>query len=124
MDLALSKIVELREGGFQFLHLRDEDGQLDRIMAFKRRRGFIDSILFWSETEARAGRLPAMRDSIRPAQAVWLYEGPVVEAVERLLDLPDPDARNAPNLMNRSASDLAVVTTLPFRMNLPPGAIA
>lgn len=124
MDLALSKVIELRESGFQFLHLRDDNGQLDRIMGFKQRRGFVDSILFWSETEARAGRMPAMRDSSRPAQAVWLYEGPLVEAVDRLLDLPEPGARNAPALLKRSASDLAVVTTLPFSLKLPPGAIA
>ncbi|ONI82090.1 hypothetical protein ALI22I_38700 [Saccharothrix sp. ALI-22-I] len=124
MDLALSKVIELRESGFQFLHLRDEDGQLDRIMAFKQRRGFIDSILFWSETEARAGRLPAVRDSQRAAQAVWIYEGPLVEAVDRLLDLPEPGTRNAPSLMKRTASDLAVVTTLPFKLKIPPGAIA
>ncbi|MFD1150192.1 hypothetical protein [Saccharothrix hoggarensis] len=124
MDLALSKVIELRESGFQFLHLRDEDGQLDRIMAFKQRRGYIDSILFWSETEARAGRLPAVRDSQRAAQAVWIYEGPLVEAVDRLLDLPEPGSRNAPTLMKQTASDLAVVTTLPFKLKLPPGAIA
>ncbi|WNV91478.1 hypothetical protein [Umezawaea sp. Da 62-37] len=124
MDLALSKVIELRESGFQFLHLRDGDGELDRIMAFKQRRGFVDSILFWSETEARAGRLPAVRDSSRPPQAVWIYEGQLVEAVERLLNLPEPGARNAPSLMKSTASDLAVVTTLPFRLNLPPGAIA
>lgn len=124
MDHALNKVIELRESGFQFLHLRDDAGQLDRIMAFKQRRGFIDSILFWSETEARAGRLPAVRDSTRPAQAVWIYEGPLVEAVDRLLDLPEPGSRNAPTLMKATASDLAVVTTLPFKLKLPPGAIA
>ncbi|QFZ16103.1 hypothetical protein [Saccharothrix syringae] len=124
MDLALSKVIELRESGFQFLHLRDEDGQLDRIMAFKQRKGFIDSILFWSETEARAGRLPAVRETNRSSQAVWIYEGPLVEAVDRLLDLPEPGTRNAPTLMRKTASDLAVVTTLPFSLKLPPGAIA
>ena len=103
MDLALSKVIELRESGFQFLHLRDGEGELDRIMAFKQRRGFIDSILFWSETEARAGRLPAVRDSARPAQAVWIYEGPLVEAVDRLLDLPEPGALRAPG-SGRSSS--------------------
>jgi hypothetical protein len=124
MDHALDKVIELREDGFQFLHLRDSEGRLDRIMAFKQRRGFIDSILFWSETEARAGRLPAVRDRSRRAEAVWIYEGPLIEAVDRLLDLPEPGTRNAPALMNRTASDLAVVTTLPFQLNLPPGAIA
>ncbi|MCP2169059.1 hypothetical protein [Goodfellowiella coeruleoviolacea] len=124
MDLALSKVIELRESGFKFLHLRDEDGQLDRIMGFRQRRGFVDSILFWSETQARAGRLPAMRDTSRPVQAVWIYEGPLVEAVDRLLDLPEPGSRFAPNLLKRTASDLAVISTLPFKLKLPPGAIA
>src|SRR5437588_5228653 len=62
VELALAKLVELRDKGFRFMHLRDEAGQLDRIIGFKQVRGFVDSILFWSETEARAGRVPAVRD--------------------------------------------------------------
>ena len=124
MELALAKLVELRDKGFRFMHLRDEAGQLDRIIGFKQVRGFVDSILFWSETEARAGRVPAVRDSGRPVQAVWIFEGPLVEAVDRLLELPDPGSRFAPSLLRRTASDLALVSTLPFNLKLPPGAIA
>jgi hypothetical protein len=124
VELALAKLAELRDKGFRFMHLRDEAGQLDRIIGFKQVRGFIDSILFWSETEARAGRVPMSRDANRPVQAVWIYEGPLVEAVDRLLDLPEPGARSAPTLLRRTASDLALVNTLPFRLKLPPGAIA
>jgi hypothetical protein len=41
-----------------------------------------------------------------------------------VLDLPEPGSRTAPTLMKATASALAVVTTLPFKLKLPPGAIA
>ncbi|AHH93443.1 hypothetical protein GCM10010174_32120 [Kutzneria viridogrisea] len=125
MDRALRKLAELRECGFQFMNLPDADGQLDRIMGFRHLRGYLDSLVFRSETEARAGRIPAVHASTRHVRAVWLYEGTLSDTIDRLLELPLPGAPTAPTLAKcGSAPDLLPNGLNPFQLWTPPGATA
>ena len=124
MDGVLGKLAELRDRGFQFMNIPDEHGQLDRIMGFRHLRGFVDTILFRSEHDAKAGRLPATghHDS---GKAVWLFEGSLAEAIDQLLELPPPGAALAPTLAGAyAAPDLMPTTLNPFRLWTPPGATA
>lgn len=124
MERALSKLAELRKSGFQFMNIPDANGELDRIMGFRQVRGYVDTILFRSESDAKAGRIPAVHDSTRSARAVWLFEGTLTEAIDRLLELPLPGTSLAPTLARRAAPDLMPANLNPFHLWTPPGAIA
>jgi len=117
MDGVLGKLAELRDRGFQFMNIPDEDGRLDRIMGYRQLRGFVDTILFRSEDDAKAGRMPAVHDSAQPGKAVWLFEGSLAEAIDRLLELPAPGTPSAPTLSGPSAAlDLVPANLNPFRI--------
>jgi hypothetical protein len=125
MDGVLGKLAELRDRGFQFMNIPDEDGRLDRIMGYRQLRGFVDTILFRSEHDAKAGRVPAVHDSSQPGKAVWLFEGTLDEAIDKLLELPPPGAATAPTLACSSAEPELVPTPLnPFRIWTPREGIA
>jgi len=125
MDGVLGKLAELRDRGFQFMNIPDEDGHLDRIMGYRQLRGFVDTILFRSEHDAKAGRMPAMHDSSQPGKAVWLFEGSLAEAIDRLLELPPPGTATAPTLSTaQSAPDLVPTNLNPFRIWTPQEGIA
>jgi hypothetical protein len=125
MDGVLGKLAELRDRGFQFMNIPDEDGRLDRIMGYRQLRGFVDTILFRSEHDAKAGRMPAVHDSSHPGKAVWLFEGSLAEAIDRLLELPPPGATTAPTLANSTvAPDLVPTHLNPFRIWTPQEGIA
>lgn len=125
MDGVLGKLAELRDHGFQFMNIPDEDGRLDRIMGYRQLRGFVDTILFRSEHDAKAGRVPAVHDSSQPAKAVWLFEGSLAEAIDRLLELPPPGAPTAPTLSGSAvAPDLVPTHLNPFRIWTPQEGIA
>lgn len=124
MDGVLGKLAELRDRGFQFMNIPDEDGRLDRIMGYRQLRGFVDTILFRSEDDAKAGRAPAVHDSSHP-KAVWRFEGSLAEAIDRLLELPPPGTPFAPTLMGPSLGPDLVPTNLdPFRIWTPQEGIA
>ncbi|MFC0429331.1 hypothetical protein [Kutzneria buriramensis] len=125
MDGVLGKLAELRDRGFQFMNIPDEDGRLDRIMGYRQLRGFVDTILFRSEHDAKAGRMPAAHDSSQAGKAVWLFEGSLAEAIDRLLELPPPGAPTAPTLAGSSAEPELVPAPLnPFRIWTPREGIA
>jgi hypothetical protein len=125
MDGVLGKLAELRDRGFQFMNIPDEDGHLDRIMGYRQLRGFVDTILFRSEHDAKAGRMPAVHDSSQPGKAVWLFEGSLAEAIDRLLELPPPGTQSAPTLStSQSAPDLVPTNLNPFRIWTPQEGIA
>jgi hypothetical protein len=125
MDGVLGKLAELRDRGFQFMNIPDEDGRLDRIMGYRQMRGFVDTILFRSEHDAKAGRMPAVHDSTHEGKAVWLFEGSLAEAIDRLLELPAPGAPTAPTLAGPTvAPDLVPTHLNPFRIWTPQEGIA
>ncbi|MFI9380949.1 hypothetical protein [Kutzneria sp. NPDC052558] len=125
MDGVLGKLAELRDHGFQFMNIPDEDGRLDRIMGYRQLRGFVDTILFRSEHDAKAGRAPAVHDSAQPGKAVWLFEGTLAEAIDRLLELPPPGSASAPTLAGPTAApDLVPAHLNPFRIWTPQEGIA
>lgn len=125
MDGVLGKLAELRDRGFQFMNIPDEDGRLDRIMGYRQVRGFVDTILFRSEHDAKAGRMPAVHDSTLPGKAVWLFEGSLADAIDRLLELPAPGTPAAPTLTtSSSAPDLVPAPLNPFRIWTPQEGIA
>jgi hypothetical protein len=125
MDGVLGKLAELRDRGFQFMNIPDEDGRLDRIMGYRQLRGFVDTILFRSEHDAKAGRMPAAHDSSQAGKAVWLFEGSLAEAIDRLLELPPPGTPTAPTLAGSSTEPELVPAPLnPFRIWTPREGIA
>jgi hypothetical protein len=94
-------------------------------MGYRQLRGFVDTILFRSEHDAKAGRMPAAHDASQAGKAVWLFEGSLAEAIDRLLELPPPGAATAPTLVGSSTEPELVPTPLnPFRIWTPQEGIA
>jgi hypothetical protein len=66
-----------------------------------------------------------VHDSSQPGKAVWLFEGTLAEAIDRLLELPPPGASTAPTLAGPTAApDLAPTHLNPFRIWTPQEGIA
>lgn len=75
--------------GFQFVHPKDENGQVLAVRGFLAHDGVIDVVHLYAEDDAFAFRVPNdERDLISPKNTMWCSRGPARDVLEELLTLP------------------------------------
>lgn len=101
----IAAIRQSVDAGFQFLHLRDADGQqIAAINAERVRGGVVETYTIQAMDEAIAARFRA--EDYPNGSPVWQQHGTVEEVITALLGLPPPGAPGAPNRTHRRPSGL------------------
>ncbi|WP_134664047.1 hypothetical protein [Amycolatopsis sp. CFH S0078] len=91
--------------GFQFLHLRGEDGAaVAAIHAERRRNGAVDTYTIQHMTEAVASRFRI--EDYPHGDPLWQEHGTVEDVITALLKLPPHGAPGAPTITRRASSSL------------------
>ncbi|MBW4719062.1 hypothetical protein [Saccharothrix obliqua] len=92
-DVATRTTVQLRqliERGFQFLHPRDERGELAAVVGVRAHDTVIDVVRLHTEDDAVAMRMPADETNVLcPSRFSWQRRGPAAHVLDELLELPD-----------------------------------
>lgn len=84
------QLRELIDRGFQFLHPRDERGELAAVVGVRAHDTVIDVVRLHTEDDALAMRVPADEANLfSPTRFAWRRSGPATTVLEELLELPD-----------------------------------
>ncbi|RRO12832.1 hypothetical protein EIL87_24430 [Saccharopolyspora rhizosphaerae] len=76
---------------FQFTHPRDASGSLVAVVGIRVHRGVFDILQLFGENDADAARIPADEpDVLFPNRVLWRTNGPALDVINELLDLPEP----------------------------------
>jgi hypothetical protein len=95
----------LLDRGFRFQTVRDDDGEVAVLVGSRGWTGCYDRVHIWGEDQAIAARVvPHQRSGAD--EVVWSYEDGAVPTIQALLELPDPDASDAPQLTKRPPAGL------------------
>jgi hypothetical protein len=91
----LHRLAALRDrGGWRFVHREDASGNIDLTTGHRAwPDGSADIVNYTGPTEARAWR------TNHDGAVVWTRVGRLVDVVDGLLELPPPDAPDAPRLV-------------------------
>jgi hypothetical protein len=108
MSEGLDRVRDLVRAGFTGTPLCDESGEFVAVQAVRVRSGHIETVLIYGEHDAIAARC---RDELRPA-VLWHQAGSTADVIAALLELPPPDARDAPTLAR----------SMPSELWIPPGS--
>lgn len=100
----LQRLVDLREAGWSFLPVTDDDGELTELRGVRAwPGGFADALRVVYTTDAAGLRVD------HTGCVVWQREGGLAEVVDGLLTLPGPETVGAPRLvLGRSPSGIWV----------------
>jgi len=102
----LKGLALLPDAGWKFLPLRGV-ANIMALEGFKRwPHGWRDCIRVREETDALGIRIRVPADRHTNPEIVWEYSGTLAEVVERLMTLPAPDTRLAPQLVVGNAPAL------------------
>lgn len=97
----LQQLVTVREAGWVFRPIQDEDGPLEGIAGSFSRDQYTDAIFIFDRTYVSAARV---LDDAYGGGCVWSKEGSnLQEVVYELLGLPEPGEPGAPSLVKRSS---------------------
>jgi hypothetical protein len=97
----LSPLVTIREAGWTFRPMHDDQGRLIGISGSWSRRQYTDAIFVFDRTHVAAARVLADEYG---GGCVWMRDGTdIQEVVTDLLALPEPGASGAPTLVKRSS---------------------
>ncbi|MEU5849119.1 hypothetical protein [Saccharopolyspora shandongensis] len=76
---------------FQFVHLRDSNGDLVAVVGIRVHRGVFDILQLFGEHDADAARIPGDEpDVFFPSKVLWRTSGPAREVIAELLALSEP----------------------------------
>lgn len=92
----LARLAELKGAGWSF-HPLGDPAEPQGIAGMRHRGGYSDFLFILGRTETRTVRLLTDAPGA-PGGIVWSREGPLVETVIALLELPPPDDPRAPRL--------------------------
>src|SRR5437588_11384892 len=85
-------LLGLRSRGFTFAANRDEDGNIDSLVAVRVHHDLIDIVELYGEDDVRAMRMPGTEpDVMHPRTVLWRASGPAHRVLEALLGLADPE---------------------------------
>ncbi|PKW14557.1 hypothetical protein [Saccharopolyspora spinosa] len=97
----LQQLVTVREVGWVFRPIQDQDGPLEGIAGSFSRNQYTDAIFIFDRTNVSAARV---LDDAYGGGCVWSKEGSdLQEVVYELLGLPEPGDPGAPYLVKRSS---------------------
>lgn len=96
---ALGRLIER---GYQFVHPRDNDGELVTIVGVRVHGAVVDVVRLDAEDDVTALRAPADEVNIlEPATVLWRRDGDMRDVVDALLELsdvfPEPDIPRHPS---------------------------
>nr|WP_083940287.1 hypothetical protein [Saccharomonospora saliphila] len=91
------------EQGFQFVHPRDDSGEIVTIVGVRAHGPVVDVVRLDAEDEVTASRMPGDEDNIlAPRTVLWQRTGEMREVIDDLLALPEPSVE--PQSGRRTAS--------------------
>ncbi|MEC3981609.1 hypothetical protein [Amycolatopsis sp. H20-H5] len=97
----LRQLVTVREAGWVFRPIQDDDGELEGIAGSYSRDQYTDALFIFDRTNVSAARV---LDDAYGGGCVWSKEGSdLQEVVYELLGLPEPGQPAAPHLVKRSS---------------------
>lgn len=100
----LAAIQRSMTAGFQFLHLRDSEGQPVAIHAERRHGEVVETYTVQTTTEAIAARYRT--EDYPGGDPLWEEHGTVEQVIAALLALPPHGAPGAPTTTRRTSSSL------------------
>jgi hypothetical protein len=81
---------ELVARGYQFVHPRDNQGEVLEIVGIRVHDNVVDVVRLNAEDDVIAMRMPGDEDNIlSPGRVLWQLAGPVVEVLKQILGLPE-----------------------------------
>lgn len=81
---------ELVARGFQFMHPRDEQGEILAVVGVRAHDNVIDAVRLQDEDDVIATRMPGDEENVfAPTRVSWQSTGAVCEVLDELLNLPD-----------------------------------
>lgn len=84
-----ARLEGLIQRGFQFVHPKDENGEVLAVRGFLAHDGVIDVVHLYAEDEAVAFRVPNdERDLISPKNTMWASRGTAYDVLDELVTLP------------------------------------
>jgi hypothetical protein len=95
----------LRDHGFRFQIVRDDDGEVAVLVGWYGWPGCYDRVHIWAEDQAIAARVVPSEVS-GADEVVWSCEGEALPTIQALLELPEPDEPGAPHLTRRPPAGL------------------
>lgn len=101
----LAQLAVIRDAGWRFRHLLDDDGQLYALVGARHWPGHTDALWILGRTETYAVRLLADAPGARGG-LVWERSGALADTAAALLELPAPDQPGAPTLIRGQAPAL------------------
>ncbi|MGB3438669.1 MAG: hypothetical protein WBA97_07925 [Actinophytocola sp.] len=97
----LQQLLDVREAGWVFRLIQDEDGPLEGIAGSFSRQQYTDAIFVFDRTNVSAARVLADENG---GGCVWSKQGSgIQEVVFELIGLPEPGQPAAPSLVKRSS---------------------
>ena len=94
----LAQLATIRDTGWTFRHLTDEEGQLCGLVGVRHWPGHTDALWIYGRGETRAVRLLADAPGARGG-LVWEHCGALADTTAALLELPAPGQPRAPALI-------------------------
>lgn len=87
------RLRELIARGFQFIHARDDHGELVSVVGVRAHHNVIDVVQLRDEDDVTAARMPGdEQDLLAPNRVAWQTAGLARRVLDELLDLPDEPA--------------------------------
>jgi len=83
-------LQELISRGYQFVHPRDENGEVLEIVGIRMHDNVVDVVRLSAEDDVIAMRVPGSEENIlKPRQVLWHSSGPVASVLAETLALPE-----------------------------------
>jgi hypothetical protein len=83
-------LQELISRGYQFVHPRDENGEVLEIVGIRMHDNVVDVVRLSAEDDVTAMRVPGDEDNVlQPRQVLWRFTGPVGPVLAETLALPE-----------------------------------
>ena len=101
----LAYLGVIRDAGWRFRHLTDDDGQLYGLVVARHWPGHTDALWIYGRTDTHAVRLLADAPGARGG-LVWERTGTLADTAAALLELPAPGQPGAPALIRAPAPSL------------------
>ncbi|TNC26119.1 hypothetical protein [Amycolatopsis alkalitolerans] len=89
-DSMEARLMDLIDRGYQFIHPRDDDGNVVAVVGIRAHGSVIDVVRLNAEDDVEASRLPGDEaDILTPQRRLWSRRGGAGEVLDELLALAD-----------------------------------
>jgi hypothetical protein len=103
----LADLAALRDAGWLFRPIADNDGRPIGLVGYHNRPMYTDALYIFDRCDTKAVRLLADQPGAAGG-IVWHYEGLLAAAIHELLALPEPGHRLAPRLIIARSTPLGL----------------